>query len=84
VYVWGVPIPSRFSWVPTLALTHLCVPEASFPAHMAGVVAGLLRAYCWEPGEGSVWGFRLAGLFRACRWELGEGQQPPLPDSMSQ
>jgi hypothetical protein len=30
--------------------THLCVPEASFPAHIAGVVAGLLRAYCLEPG----------------------------------
>eukprot|EP00878_Enallax_costatus_P021654 GHUV01022941.1.p1 GENE.GHUV01022941.1~~GHUV01022941.1.p1 ORF type:complete len:364 (+),score=118.20 GHUV01022941.1:297-1388(+) len=49
VYIWGVPVPSRFSWVPTLALTHLCAPEASFPAHIAGVAAGILRAYCWEP-----------------------------------
>lgn len=32
--------------------THLCAPEASFPAHIAGVVAGLLRAYCLEPGAG--------------------------------
>lgn len=33
-----------------LLQTHLCVPEASFPAHLAGVVAGLLRAYALEPG----------------------------------
>lgn len=50
MYVWGVPVPSRFSWAPTLALTHLCVPQASFPAHIAGVVAGVIRAYCLEPG----------------------------------
>ncbi|KAF6251854.1 hypothetical protein COO60DRAFT_580622 [Scenedesmus sp. NREL 46B-D3] len=60
VYVWGVPVPSRFSWVPALALTHLCVPEASFPAHIAGVAAGLLRAYCLEPV--------LAGVRHSISW----------------
>uniref|UniRef100_A0A383WNC0 Peptidase S54 rhomboid domain-containing protein n=1 Tax=Tetradesmus obliquus TaxID=3088 RepID=A0A383WNC0_TETOB len=60
VYVWGVPVPARFSWVPALALTHLCAPEASFPAHIAGVVAGLLRAYCLEPV--------LAGVRQGISW----------------
>lgn len=43
-------LPSQFAWVPTLALTHLLVPQASFTAHMAGVCAGLCRAYALEPG----------------------------------
>jgi hypothetical protein len=46
-----LPIPAHFSWVPTLALTHLLVPQASFPAHLAGVCAGLCRAYAIEPGK---------------------------------
>lgn len=61
--VYGVPllppsfsfsIPSAFTWVPTLALTHLLVPQASFTGHMAGVCAGLARAYCVEPGKNVV------------------------------
>jgi hypothetical protein len=52
VYVWGLRVPSQFAWVPALALTHLCVPEASFPAHLCGVLAGVVRAYLVEPGEG--------------------------------
>jgi hypothetical protein len=47
-------LPSQFSWVPTLALTHLLVPQTSFTAHMAGVAAGLCRAYALDPG--TVWG----------------------------
>lgn len=43
-------LPARFTWVPALALSHLCVPEASFPMHLSGVLAGLARAYVVEPG----------------------------------
>ncbi|KAF8057102.1 RBL14 [Scenedesmus sp. PABB004] len=49
VRLFGVPCPAVFAWLPTLALTSLCVPESSFPAHIAGVVAGLLRTYAIEP-----------------------------------
>jgi hypothetical protein len=36
------------------------VPQASFPAHLCGVVAGALRAYLLEPGGPA--GRELAGL----------------------
>lgn len=44
------PFPSQFAWAPTLALTHLLVPQASFTAHIAGVAAGLMRGYALQPG----------------------------------
>jgi hypothetical protein len=50
-FLYLLSIPSQFSWLPTLALTHLLVPQASFTSHMAGVAAALGRAYLVQPGE---------------------------------
>jgi hypothetical protein len=55
VRLWGLAVPARYSWCVSLALTHLCVPEASLPAHLAGVAAGLLRAYVVQPGVAAGW-----------------------------
>jgi hypothetical protein len=46
----GLLLPAQYSWVASLALTTLLVPQASFPAHMCGVLAGLAKAYLLEPG----------------------------------
>lgn len=45
----GLGVPSEYAWLVSLVLTHLEVPEASFVGHMAGVVAGILRAYVLGP-----------------------------------
>lgn len=46
----GLLLPAQYSWVASLALTTLLVPQASFPAHLCGVLAGLAKAYLLEPG----------------------------------
>lgn len=48
-HFFGFSIPSQYNWVLGIALTHLCVPEASFAGHMCGVVAGIVRAYILGP-----------------------------------
>jgi hypothetical protein len=35
VYVWGVPVPSRFSWVPALALVSRHAQQPGINLHVA-------------------------------------------------
>lgn len=68
VWLFGVPLPSNLAWLPYLAVTHIAVPEASFPAHVCGVLAGVVQAYLVRP---LLWGLGLRPPPQPLQYEGG-------------
>lgn len=69
VYVWGVPVPARFSWVPALALVSSS-GTTTLPCFAAKVCksASCQRSACWcllvQAGCTAVPGYDLAGVLQ--------------------